>query len=176
MPITITLPSQEMYDERNNLFYTVPEVTMQLEHSLIAISKWEMKWKKPFLTKEVKSTEEFLYYVQCMTMNKVDPKAYSRLTNADLKKIQEYIDDPMTATTFHSFRKDKPGRETITSELVYYWMNAAQIPLETEKWHFNRLMTLIRIHSIKNDTTKMSKSESAKHQHAMNAARRAKRH
>ena len=169
------MPAYELYDELSGTFLSRPAVTLQLEHSLLSISKWESKWKIPFLTKEEKTPEQFVDYVRCMTINqKVDPLLYSRLTRDDFLAIQQYIDDPMTATTFQSYKKEKPSREVVTSELIYYWMNAAQIPMDAEKWHLNRLMTLIRIHSVKQDKSKMPKSDIYKQNKALNAARRAK--
>lgn len=121
--------------------------------------------------------DEFMDYVRCMTVNKnVDPNIYYKLTAADYKKIDEYIHDPMTATTFHSQRFSKAQKQTITSELVYYWMVTAQIPFEAERWHFNRLMTLIHVYEVKNDTSKMSKKDMYKSNKAINEARKAKHH
>ena len=121
--------------------------------------------------------DEFMDYVRCMTVNKnVDPNIDYKLTAADYKKIDEYIHDPMTATTFHSQRSSKTQKQTITSELVYYWMVTAQIPFEAERWHFNRLMTLIHVYEVKNDTSKMSKKDMYKSNKAINEARKAKHH
>lgn len=172
--LTITLPTREYFNDYTNEFWSVPEVTLQLEHSLISLSRWESTWKKPFLNKEKKTPEEFQDYVRCMTTNRVEPNVYRRLTPADYAKIQAYIDDPMTATTFHSMRDDPRNKEVVTSELIYYWMDSAQIDWAAEKWHLNRLLTLIRVHSVKNSNDKMSKSESAKYQQSLNQARRAK--
>lgn len=172
--LTIILPEREYFNDITNEFWSVPTVTLQLEHSLISLSKWESKWKKPFMSKEQKTQEEFADYVRCMTINHVPSNVYRRLTAKDYAKIQAYIDDPMSATTFHSCRKEQPSRDTITSELIYYWMDTAQIDWSAEKWHLNRLLTLIRIHSVKNDNGKMSKAESAKYQQSLNQARRAK--
>lgn len=173
----LTIPASEMYDERTNLFTQYPPTTLQLEHSLLSIAKWESTHCKPFMTKEQKTPEEFLDYIRCMTINShVDPSVYMRLGRKEFEKIQAYIEAPMTATTFYNLDKNKkPNRETITSELVYYWMTTAQIPFDPcEKWHFNRLMTLIRIYDVKNDKTKMSKKDTRRHYSAINAARRAK--
>lgn len=121
--------------------------------------------------------DEFMDYVRCMTVNKnVDPNIYYKLTAADYKKIDEYIHDPMTATTFHSQRSSKTQKQTITSERVYYWMVTAQIPFEAERWHFNRLMTLIHVYEVENDTSKMSKKDIYKSNKAINEARKAKHH
>ena len=146
--ITIVVPEQEYYDSGTNKFYTIKSKTLQLEHSLISISKWEAKWKKPFLSKEKMTTEQFLDYIYFMTITpSVDPEIFKFLGRENYNKIADYINDPMTATWFNE-DKNKPSprrRETVTSELVYYWMIALNIPLECEKWHFNRLMTLIKI-------------------------------
>ena len=175
--LILTIPPKELYDETRNEFIECPSVTLQLEHSLLSISKWEAKWKKPFMDKKEKTYEEFIDYVRCMTITpKVDPTVYLRLTQKHFKAIDQYIHDPMTATTFHSWKQEKPGKKIITSELVYYWMVAAQIPWEAEKWHFNRLMTLIRIYGIENNNSKMSKRDIYKQNRAINAARQAKAH
>lgn len=175
--LILTIPPKELYDETRNEFIECSSVTLQLEHSLLSISKWEAKWKKPFMDKKEKTDEEFIDYVRCMTITpKVDPTVYLRLTQKHFKAIDQYIHDPMTATTFHSWKKEKPGKKIITSELVYYWMVAAQIPWEAEKWHFNRLMTLIRIYGIENSNSKMSKRDIYKQNRAINAARQAKAH
>lgn len=174
--LILTISPKELYDETRNEFIECPSVTLQLEHSLLSISKWEAKWKKPFMDKKEKTYEEFIDYVRCMTITpKVDPTVYLRLTQKHFKAIDQYIHDPMTATTFHSWKQEKPGKKIITSELVYYWMVAAQIPWEAEKWHFNRLMTLIRIYGIENSNSKMSKKDIYKQNRAMNAARHAKK-
>lgn len=174
--LRITVPAAEYFDESRQMFIQKKEQTLQLEHSLVSLSKWEAKWKKAFLGKEEKTLEETLDYIRCMTITQnVDPEVYTRLTNANIKEINEYIGDPMTATTF---RKDNPGhpsRETITSELVYYWMIANNIPPEYQKWHLNRLLTLIRVCTIKNTPLKKrGKSEIMRQNAALNAARRKK--
>ena len=175
--LTLIIPPRELYDETRNEFIQCPSVTLQLEHSLLSISKWEAKWKKPFMSKEQKTQEEFIDYVRCMTVSpKVNPAVYYRLTRKNFDTIERYIQDPMTATTFHSWKKEKPGKKIITSEQVYYWMVAAQIPWEAEKWHFNRLMTLLRIYGIENSNSKMSKRDIYKQNRAINAARQAKAH
>lgn len=174
--LRITIPSQELYDEKNNKIVTTKETTLQLEHSLVSISKWEAKWRKPFISpngENNKTTEETIDYIKCMTITQnVDPKIYNYLTVENIKEINSYIESPMTATTI----KDTPGgtkKENITSELIYYWMVASEIPFECEKWHLNRLLTLIRICSIKNQPAKkMSKNEILSRNAKVNAARR----
>lgn len=150
--------------------------TLLLEHSLISISKWEAKYKKPFLSNnEQKTREESLYYIKCMTLNKnIKDDIYNSITDADISKINEYIDDPMSATWFNEPKNSKRGnREIITSELIYYWMVALQIPVEFEKWHLGRLITLIKICEIKQrDPKKMKKSEIFARNKQLNDARR----
>ena len=173
----LTVASGELFDEATWSFIEIKPTVIQLEHSLLAISKWESKWKKPFMSTEQKTEEEFRDYVRCMTINRnVDPNVYLRLTAADYKKIDEYIHDPMTATTFHGTQSKKSSSKQITSELIYYWMVQAQIPFDAEKWHLNRLMTLIRIYSVENDPKKMSKKDIYKSNRAINEARKAKYH
>ena len=173
--LSITIPASEEFDSRNNEFINRKEQTIQLEHSLVSISKWESRWHKPFLAdKNPKSSEEILDYIRCMTVTQnVDPSTYLYLTRDNYEKIQIYIDDPMTATTFNDMQQNRPSREIITSELIYYWMIAYQVPVEFEKWHLNRLLTLIRVCSIKNTPPKkMSKREIINRNAKLNAARR----
>lgn len=159
--LQLNIPEVEYFDERTNEFIEVKAHTLLLEHSLLSISKWEAKWCKPFLGKEDKTQEETMDYIRCMTINRdVDPLVYRAISNEELVRIKEYINAPMTATWFNDRDKRPPSRKVITSELVYYWMVAQNIPFECEKWHFNRLMTLIRICGEKNQPPKkMGKME-----------------
>ncbi len=173
--LQIAIPSHEYYDEAKNEFITVKGQVIQLEHSLVSISKWESKWNKPFLSKDKKTVEEFLDYVRCMTLTQnVNPMLYKNITKDIADQIMEYIEAPMTATWFNDARgPSRRNSEVITSELIYYWMVALQIPFECQKWHLNRLMTLIRICNIKNaPKKKMSRSEIYSRNAALNAARR----
>ena len=172
--LQLTIPAREMWDERNNEFVYTNEQTLQLEHSLISLSKWESKWNKPFLSKESKTYEETLDYVKCMTLTqKVSPEIYANLTDENMRDIQRYIEDPMTATTFSEEKNTKGNREIVTSELIYYWMIALGIPLECEKWHLNRLLTLVRVCNIKNSPPKkMGKNAIMSRNASPNAARR----
>ena len=172
--LQITIPAREMWDEQNNEFVYTNEQTLQLEHSLISLSKWESKWNKPFLSKESKTYEEVLDYVKCMTLTqKVSPEIYANLTDENMRDIQRYIEAPMTATTFSEEKNTKGNREIVTSELIYYWMIALGIPLECEKWHLNRLLTLVRVCNIKNSPPKkMGKNAIMSRNASLNAARR----
>lgn len=180
--IQITIPDKpeiEAWDEENNCFVNMPFVkgaTIQLEHSLISLSKWESKWCKPFLTAKDKTAEETVDYIKCMTLTQnVKPEVYENLTEENIKQINDYIGAPMTATTFRENQNQKSNKEIITAELIYYWMIALNIPFECQKWHLNKLLTLVRVCNIKNEPPKkMSKSELYKHHAAVNAARRKK--
>lgn len=172
--LRIIVPAIELWDEEKGEFVYRKEQPLQLEHSLVSLSKWESKWKKPFLGKEEKTSEETLDYVRCMTVTQnVDPEVYSRLSNDNIRQINEYINDPMTATTFSQRGRKKNSRETITSELIYYWMVSYNIPPEYQKWHLNRLLTLIQVCTVKNEKPKhRSKKEIMAENAAINAARR----
>lgn len=172
----ITVPGGEMYNEETGEFINGREQTLQLEHSLVSLSKWEAKWCKPFLSNRAMSPEETLDYVRCMTVNSVaDPTVYLRLTEENILAINSYIDSPMTATTINSMQKGGSSGEKVTSELIYYWMIAMNIPFECQKWHLNRLITLIRVCEVKNQPPKkMSKREIMSRNAALNAARKKK--
>ena len=173
--LQIVVPAIEAFDDEKQEFVTIgKDQTLELEHSLISLSKWESKWCKVFLSKEEKTTEETIDYIKCMTVTpRVDPSVYDRLTKENIKQIQDYIAAPMTATYFSKDASGKINREQVTSELIYYWMIAMQIPFECEKWHLNRLLTLIRVCNIKNQPPKkMSKKEIMTRNAALNAQRR----
>ena len=172
--LRITIPAVDLWDEANQEFIQVKEKTLQLEHSLVSLSKWESKWCKPFLSKQEKTYEETVDYVKCMTLTQnVDPDTYKYLTNANIHEINKYIDAPMTATTFSDEKNGRPSREIITSEIIYYWMIALNIPVEFQKWHLNRLLTLIKVCNIKNaPPKKRSKKDIMSRNAALNAARK----
>lgn len=176
--LKITIPSTELWNEKEEVFQYTKEYSLTLEHSLVSLSKWESKWQKPFLNpKKEKTIEETIDYIRCMTLTQnVDPKCYDYLTNENLREINDYIDAPMTATVFFEDKNKFIGpRETITSELIYYWMIALNIPMECQKWHLNRLFTLIKVCSIKNRPAKKRNSRETMRKYAsMNAARRKK--
>ena len=171
----ITIPATELWDELNQEFIITKTTTLQLEHSLVSISKWEAKWQKPFLTKEPKTSEETLDYIKCMTLTQnVNPSTYDRLSYQNVTEINNYVESAMTATTITERNKNKAGNtELITSELIYYWMIALNIPFDCQKWHLNRLLTLIRVCNIKNQPPeKRSKRDIMSRNAALNAARR----
>ena len=172
--LRITVPATEQWDELKQEFVSTKEQTLQLEHSLVSLSKWESKWCKAFLGKSGKTYEETIDYIKCMTLTQnVDPAIYNNLTDENIRQVNEYIEAPMTATYFNEDKNAKGSRETITAELIYYWMIALNIPFECQKWHLNRLITLIRVCNIKNaPPKKMSKRDIMSRNAQLNAARR----
>ena len=172
--LRITIPAIELWDENKEEFINTKEQTLQLEHSLVSLSKWESKWNKPFLSKDTKTEEEELDYIKCMTITQnVDPNVYKFIPLNVREEIKEYINAPMTATWFSEDKNTKSSSEQITSELIYYWMVAQNIPFECEKWHLNRLLTLIKICNIKSQPSKkMGKKTIMSRNAALNAARR----
>ena len=177
--LKITIPDIELYDEKKEEFINLKGQTLCLEHSLVSISKWESKWKKSFLSIDNKtmSDEEMEDYIRFMTLTQnVNPEIYKYIPNSELEKIQNYIDDPMTATTFRDNKRSGPSRKIITAEEIYYQMIALQIPFECQKWHINRLLTLIRVCNELNNQKKMGKNDILRQNKSLNAARRKAMH
>lgn len=181
--LTLTIAAKdELWNPDKQEFIKTASGTLILEHSLLSISKWESKYHKPFLSKlekDKKTADEMLDYIRCMTINTVDPDIYYGLTNEQIKEIGDYISNSMTATTISE--KNRYGRagsrngEIVTSELIYYWMVVHGIPFECQKWHLNRLLTLIQVCNVKNAPAKnMSKKDILAQNNALNAMRRAK--
>lgn len=174
--LTITIPETELWDENREEYIYTKRQTLQLEHSLVSISKWEGKWCKPFLSSNDKTLEETIDYVKCMTVTpNVKPEIYRCLSSENIEEINKYIAAPMTATWFSEDKTARPSREVITSEIIYYWMVALNIPFECQKWHLNRLLTLIKVCDRKNQPPKkMGKNAIMSRNAALNAARRKK--
>lgn len=173
--LQIIVPELEKYDEIKNEFIKSKEQVLQLEHSLVSLSKWESKWCKAFLTKEEKTIEETIDYIRCMTITQnVDPQAYVNITNDNIRTVSRYIEMPMTATWFYN-EQTKVNRDIITSEIIYYWMISLTIPFDCQKWHLNRLLTLIKVCKEKNDKPKkMSNNEVMSRNKTLNDSRRKK--
>ena len=166
--------SPEGWDEKKNEFIEPKVQVLQLEHSLVSISKWESKWCKPFISKKDMTLEETIDYVKCMTLTQnVNPEVYTHLNSEHIDRVRDYIGAPMTATVISDDRNTKGKGETVTAELIYYWMIALQIPFECQKWHLNRLLTLIKVCNIKNQPPKKrSKRDIMSRNTTLNAARR----
>ena len=175
--LRIVVPARELWDEKNEEFLYTKEQSLCLEHSLVSLSKWEALYHKPFLTKEEKTTEETIDYIRCMTTTQnVDPLIYRFLSNENIKQIENYIEDPMTATIVPIDNQNKINGEQVTAELIYYWMIKLNIPFECQKWHLNRLLMLIRVCSYKDQPKKKSSlGQLRSHFASVNAKRRPKK-
>jgi hypothetical protein len=173
--LKIIIPGTEYFNEETETFETVGDVELELEHSLVSLSKWESKFKKPFLTPDPKSSMEVIAYIQAMIISPTfSPNLFHRFSQENFTEINDYIESEESATTFGTMPERKGRGEIITSELIYYWMVAFSIPFECEYWHLNRLFALIRICNIKNSKPKkMSRHEIASRNRELNAIRRA---
>ena len=182
--LSITIPDIELFDESTNSFSYVKGQTISLEHSLVSISKWESTWKEPFLSDKQKTREQTLDYIKCMTITQnVNPLLYKNLSKSIIDTVQNYMNDPMTATWFNKTPNQQQSKgRVITSELIYYWMIEAGIPMECQKWHINRLMTLIQVCNEErkaadpNNRNKLSARDMARSRSALNAQRKARMH
>lgn len=176
--LQITVPAQEFYDEEKDQFISTKETVLTLEHSLVSLSKWESKWCKAFLGSDSRTNEETIDYIRCMTITpNVDPNVYYCLTQENVKEVVNYIQDPHTASNIYDYEpggKEGKGKmkDIITSELIYYWMVALQIPFECQKWHLNRLITLVKICNVKNNPKKMKRNDILSRNAAINEARK----
>lgn len=174
--LTIKVQVEEGLDESTNRFVYATKAELQLEHSLVSLSKWESKWEIAFLGPSEKTPEMLLDYIRMMTLNEVDPEAYDYLSKENLDEITEYINSKQTAAWFN----DQPGRKgqqskIVTSDLIYYWMVALNIPFTCETWHLNRLTTLIRVTELENQPKKnMPRKDAMRSHRSINAARRAR--
>lgn len=172
--LELIIPPREFFKESTNEFLNFPETKLRLEHSLISLSKWESKTQKQFLSTE-KNRDELEFYFECMNLdNNVKTTVFRTLPSEAYSVITDYINEPMTATTIKDINSSM-SREIITSEIIYYWMIKLGIPFECQKWHLNRLITLIRVCSIKDGPQKkMSKREILEQNRRLNEARKKK--
>ena len=185
---TIHIPAGLFFNEADETFIETEPVTIEIEHSLVSVSKWESKWHIPFFENKIgpnetnkKTNEQLIDYVRCMTLTPdVDPNVYYALSQETIKEISDYIEDPMSAIDWSKKKNNsntrtygRPSSETMTSELIYYWMISCGIPHEYENWHLNRLLSLIQLCSIKNTPAKkMSPHALMSRNASLNAARR----
>lgn len=171
--LTLEVKGRRLWDEKNQEFLYPKDHVLIMEHSLVSVSKWESIWCKPFLGKDPMTSEQTISYIKCMTITKnVDPNIYLCMTNEHIDKVKEYIEAPMTATTIRE-EETKGSSKVVTSELIYYWMLSLNIPVEFQKWHFNRLLTLIKVCNAENKPPKkMSKNEIYARNAKLNAERK----
>lgn len=172
--LRIVIPLSEVYDERKNEFATAEGLTVDLEHSLFSLSKWESKWEIPFLRDEKMTSEQLLDYIRMMCLGEIPAdKDLIRLTDKEFGLINEYINSKQTATWFNERDEPKGRKEVVTAEIIYYWMVSLGIPFECQYWHLGRLLTLIKVCSYKNaPKKKMGRSEILSQQRDLNQLRR----
>lgn len=173
--LTITIKGDEVFNHETEEFSTVGDLVVNLEHSLVSLSKWESIWEIPFLDDKERTPEQVLSYIRCMAVDSNVPEDFpQRLSQENLNEIVAYIDKKNSATWFSDNGRKARSAETITSELIYYWMTGYNIPLETETWHLTRLFNLIRVCALKQEKPKkMSRSEIARRNRELNARRKA---
>lgn len=175
--LRLVIPATELFDEAKQEFVSSKEQVLQLEHSLVSLSKWESKWLRPFLTKENKTREESIDYIRCMTLTQNVPEnAYNSITTKIIDEVSDYIEAPMSATILPKEDNNGGSHEQVTAELIYYWMVALNVPFDPcQKWHLNRLLMLINVCNIKSrPKKKMSKKELISRNKKLNDERRAK--
>lgn len=173
--LDLAIPKIELFDDKTNEFVEIGPYNLLMEHSLVSISKWEAKWHKPFIGSEDLTNEEIRDYLRCMTITQnVKDIVYDYISIENIEKVNEYISDPMTGTTFYDFVQQRSGNKKISSEEIYSQMILLGIPFECQKWHINRLLTLIKVCNIDRSDKKMSKEETLRAYHKLNAERRRK--
>jgi hypothetical protein len=176
--LTLIVPlSEELYDEEKEEFVEPVTFTLELEHSLASLSKWESREEKPFLGKDEKTNEQTLAYIRDMVLTPdVPEEVFEKFSPENLTAVNDYISAKMTATWFRELEPTRRGNssEVITAELIYYWMVSLQIPFEAQYWHLNRLITLVRVCNEKNKPAKkVNRQTAAQRQRELNAQRRA---
>lgn len=176
--LRLIVPGNEVFHEDTATFESFDDVELELEHSLVSLSKWESKYKKPFLSSNQKTTQEVFSYIEAMILTPVyPPDIVASFTQTNFNQIHDYIESAESATTFGAMPERKGKGEVITAELIYYWMVIFNIPFECELWHLNRLFALIRICNIKQSKPKkMSRTEIAMRNRELNAKRKEQYH
>ena len=174
MPKSITIPKIDLFNDETNEFSEIEPQTIRIEHSLVSLSKWERKWKKPFLSNTPKTDKELRDYIRCMTLTQnVDDRIYDYMPQSTINEIIKYMEDPMTATTVKQNGPKRPNQKIITSEVIYGWMIVLGIPIEFQKWHLNTLLTLIEVvNDLNAPPKKMGTAATMSQNRALNEARR----
>lgn len=172
--LILEIGNEEYFDEESSEFKAIGGYTLELEHSLVSLSKWESIFEKPFLGGTQLSVEELEAYIECMILTpEFPPGVVAEMQPDHIEQIYKYIEKSHTATKFGAMPKNKIQNEVITSELIYYWLVAFQIPFECETWHLNRLFALIQICNSKSQPPKkLSKAEHARRAHEINERRK----
>lgn len=129
-------------------------VTLQFEHSLRSLSKWESKYLVAFLAQREKTPSEMLDYYQCMLLSPAEPELVYLLSPKQMDELTNYINANLTASSVPNDGPPQYNPEITTSELIYFWMVALKINWEAQDWHLSRLMMLIQITSYKQQPPK----------------------
>lgn len=171
--LTIIVTDVENFDENTQSFMETKGFIIELEHSLASISKWESEFEKPFLASDPKTQDESLGYIRCMCLGSdVTTDMLSRLSPKQMSQINAYINAKMTATWFTERPQAGKAREIVTSEVIYYWMSALTLPFGCDQWHFNKLLTLIKVANSKNAPQKNTpRRDMAAQRRSINASR-----
>jgi hypothetical protein len=172
--LELVIKGEEFYDNETEKFFTIGDDTVLLEHSLASVSKWESHFEKPFLSSEEKTPEEWFWYVEAMTLTPIFSRGvFLRMSKENIQEINTYINARRTGTWFNEGANQRRATETITAELVYYWMITLNIPFECQYWHFNKLLTLIKVCNLKNaPEKKMTAAEVAQRNRTLNQQRK----
>lgn len=173
--LQLSVTMSESFNEVTSEFLSVDVVVIELEHSLVSLSKWESNFERPFIASRDKTPEEILWYVKAMTTTpNVPPEVFQNLSQKNVDEINAYINAKMTATWFSEGQKQRQTREIVTAEVIYYWMIHLGIPFECQHWHLNKLLTLIRVCNQKNaPEKKLNKQEIAERNRMLNDQRKA---
>lgn len=173
---TIKIPPLEIFDDELEEFRQFGADEITFEHSLYTIARYEEATHKPYY--DTRSDEDNLFsYMPYMAIKPPkDPSAFFRIPQDELAKLKSWMEDSHTATWFSKDDDNSPEREIVTAELIYYWMTEYRIPFECERWHINRLMTLIQVCARKKSPPKQkSQAEIIREHRALNQKRRAER-
>lgn len=139
----------ESFDETTEKFVKSETVRLQLEHSLVSLSKWEAIHEKPFLSSQQRTDEETISYIKAMIVgSEPSPEVFYKLLSDHIDLIMKYVSAKATGTFLPEQPNNSSRREVITSEKIYYWMSKLNIDMSCERWHLNKLFSYLRLHAV----------------------------
>lgn len=98
------------------------------------------------------------YFADMILSRKVDPDIVYRLTPEQLDELTNYINSSQTASSIPK-EKSTGIQETMTAELIYYWMIELGIPFEpTNTWHLSQCLMLVEMTAFKKSPPKKRKA------------------
>lgn len=171
--LNLYIAPEESWDGHAEMFRYTEGKTFRLEYSLKAIAEWEAVYAKPFLTTKM-NFEEQIFFFQCMCLD--EPFSEEDLTQTAINDIGDYMNKPASATKVNN-RDQKPNTSIMTSEVIYAYLSALEIPYSCETWHIERLFKLIEVRSDQKNPAekkKMTQKEINDRNKALNAERRKK--